>query len=192
MHDRVGQYHRADVLNGGIRYQRADGYKPPFVVTTMVTPTGSGDTEPKMAADILDRVHLLWSHALGGDAFDTYHAFTDDDGRTWSNPDVPFPSTKHPDIVANDAHGMLIFAWDPATGHVFGNEILVIGPPPVYAGQWILATGGGSPLVLDDDCFRISRSPTVQTAYMLTGVVGGDTADYVSDGDDCRTWEQIT
>src|SRR5215831_6474650 len=108
IHDRIGFYWEAgEMTGGGISVQRSDTSTPPFTIQVVVPTTTTGDSEPQIAFDAIDRAHLVFTRHNGGD--NVLLTFSDDDGVTWSDPAVLFSNAKHPVAQQTDI-GTVIYA----------------------------------------------------------------------------------
>jgi hypothetical protein len=155
LEDDLTNYHRVDVVNGGIRYQRSNNPLPPFAVTTMVTAAGSSDTEPRVAIDYRPnrprRVHLLFTHA----GSDVYTTWSDDDGLTWQTPAVWQSGARHPALASEMTTGLLL-----RSAYQGGNIIA----DRQYGGDaspasFTFRNDAGSNLAVEDDGYSLLLAP---------------------------------
>ena len=184
MHTREGHYHRADVAAGKIRYHRADLSLPPFDIEVDATAGGS-DSEPRMSASGMDRIHLLFTRGSG-----VMLIWSDDDGATWSDPMALFDAGKHPANAATDVGTVIHAAFIPgsgATGTIQGIEEIA---PEQYSDPWTFVDDSGTAIAPDDDSFSFSLAKEGAARWLLVATFGGTIQELVST-DDCRSWTYL-
>ncbi len=185
LHDALGRYHRAEEADGDVTYRRSDHSTPPFAVTAAVTSAGT-DAEPRMAIGARGRIHLLFARESAG----VMETVSDDDGATWSEPELMFADGTHPFVAADPLTGAILRAAF-IDGGLWGSEQAPGEAAPGATFRFLDAAG--APLAVADDGYAVAHAPEAAGRALLTLIIDGE--DEPSDWqswDSWRTWTRIS
>lgn len=188
-----GKYYRADVHEGQIRVQFAEGVIPPFVRSYSLT-AGSGGTrdEPKLVEDYRRRLYVLYTRDVGTSGSpdrSIYQAISDTQALDF---DTPSPLTgsgaSHPVVAAHAQNGILVRGWRRESDGAA--RVVVTGPGQSTITGDPDGTDPGpitiSGVTLDDDSWGIQPGYEGPGRWWILGVVGGQPQLYWS-ADDLKT-----
>lgn len=170
LEDGAGAYHRVFIDGGNVYYARADLTAPPFDLTQQVTDS-EGDTYPCIGREASGRLLLFFQRGEDA-AANVLKTTSDDDGASWSDPEVSIPGGSKPRVAVGTDGTILTLAKVgdhlQATRQDPGAE----APTPPYT----VVDETASPIEVEDDTFDFDQAGSGDWPWVLVYVpLGGTT-----------------
>ena len=192
--DRWGCLHKAQTIGGNVQYSRSNFGVPPYAVTVEVTASGL-DCAPRMVKDYHEQVVLLFTRetAVGSGNFDGFEVVSDDDGLTWSDPDMAFSGGKWAAVSVGNWGEIVRMA---RVGTAITANVQWPGDTAPRA-NFTFRNAAGTALSIEDDTFYIVAAREGPGRWVGTWVITGEssTSDWLCadmDGDNPAHWERVT
>jgi len=191
VHDRWGQYHRAVVQGGNIRYWRGDSGSPlPAWSLANVAVTSSGaDSLPRLA--MTSELWLFCVFIRGGSSADAYRAISYDDGATWSTPSMAIANATHVDNCAAPDGTYIEVGVVPSGSNYHLQAVSRQPGDTAFSSPYTLNDGSGNPLTVVNDSIGISMNSDHH--WVLHVIIAGETSssDWWSADHNASTWTRF-
>ncbi len=185
-----GRYHRVQLRNGNVYYDRSDfGVPRPYAITNVQVTDSGRDTDPRLIEDYRGLVRIVYSRTNNEDGSDVWETVSSDDGATWGEAFMAIEGGRHPTIATDLRDGGIVRAAYVA-GALQATYQAAGDPSP--SAPFVLRDETGAALSVQDDTFHLQPAYEGPSRWVLVVMIAGDTApsDWVS-ADEGQTWERI-
>lgn len=198
LEDDQGRLHRVSITKDGeVHFCRSDSTIPlPKWAIDLDATKGLGDcTTPRIVIDVHQRLTLIFTRSQSDSQFDVHQMVSDDDGSTWTDPTMLFPSCKFPTTAAASDGTVIAAAFEYQSGTSGPGKIKMVIQRPGDVKQsdpFYLHGEDDAPLIVAEDSFHVCEAKDYQGRWVLAVHMDGD--DSVSDwwsADNCRTFTQV-
>lgn len=148
------------------------------------------DVQPRLRVEFgLSRLWMVWRRSV-----EMWEAYSDDDGKTWSEPALVASDVGWVDGWSDRRGfgGKAYFEYDSGTSGPGKIKLRVRGPGDTSFGSWITVEVGGTPVSFADGSYKFWAPEDQQSTWMLSATKEGDSAptNFCS-YDEGTTWAEI-
>lgn len=191
--DRISGYLRAQVspIGEGVRFFRSDYAVPgPWALAAVTITDDANARNPSLAYDRQGSHRLFCVFDTTTGTPGVYEVYSDDDGATWSMPEIALTGCTHPRVETSKAGDKLIVGYNSGNLQAIFQALGDPSPSDVFT----LLDNTGTALSAADDTLDLTAAPDRSGRWVLTFCVlgEGDASEWWSADQSLQYWTRAT